>query len=531
MAQADRTLLAAGLILIYATIIGFTDNYVRVIAEEAGLWQFHATRAVMALALLGLAGPLLGLRLRPVRLRSVVARSAIHGTEMLIYFGALAFLPVAIVAAGLFTAPIFVLLISRFVYGHRIGPVRILAVAVGFLGVILVLGPEALSGASLAAVLPVAAGAMYAMGNIATREWCAEESAETLLAGFFAALGIFGLIGMAVLAVLPVVAPAGPDGFLMRGPVWPSGTFYFWTFIQAAGSLLGVGLMIRSYQIADAGRVSVLEYVILPASAFWSWVIWSETLSLQAWGGMALIVAAGLMIALRARTGEPTEEDGPDLAHVPLPEAPAVEDHATRPDLARWNARFDTPEMVFGETPNRFLARHAADLPPGRALCVADGEGRNGVWLADRGWDVVSVDFSAVAQRKAAALADRHGVTLHLVVADVHACDYPEAAYDLVVDVFSQFSTPSQRARKWAGMQRALRPGGTLIVVGYTPRQLAHGTGGPSEVANLYTPALLVEAFQDLRIRALEEGEEVLDEGAGHSGISDVIGLVAVKPA
>ncbi len=112
----------------------------------------------------------------------VVARSAIHGTAMVIYFGALAFLPVAIVAAGLFTAPIFVLLISRFAYGHAIGPVRVAAVGIGFLGVILVLGPSALAGASLAALLRWRRGAMYAMGNIATKEWCAAESAETLLA-------------------------------------------------------------------------------------------------------------------------------------------------------------------------------------------------------------------------------------------------------------------------------------------------------------------------------------------------------------
>ncbi|MCB6178188.1 methyltransferase domain-containing protein [Rhodobacter sp. Har01] len=544
MAQADRTLFAAGLILIYATVIGFTDNYVRVIAAEAGLWQFHVTRAVMALALLGLMMPLLGLRLRPVRLRSVVARSAIHGTAMLIYFGALAFLPVAIVAAGLFTAPIFVLLISRFVYGHRIGPIRILAVAAGFLGVILVLGPEALSGASLAAVLPVAAGAMYALGNIATKEWCAEESAETLLAGFFTALGLFGLIGMAVLAVLPVVAPAGPEGFLMRGPVWPSSTFYFWTFIQATGSLLGVGMMIRAYQIADAGRVSVLEYVILPASAFWSWAIWGETLSALAWIGMALIVVAGLMIALRARAGKAAHAcpdtaedhaapafDPPEEEAAPMPRPALIRPDLIRPDLARWNSRFDTADFVFGEGPNTFLARHAADLPAGKALCVADGEGRNGVWLAARGWQVTSLDFSAVAQRKAADLATRHGVTLHLVEADVHDWPYPEAAFDLVVDVFSQFSTPQQRARKWEGMLRALRPGGALIVVGYTPRQLLHRTGGPSEEANLYTPALLRDAFGDLRIDLLEETEEVLDEGAGHSGLSAVVGLVATRPA
>lgn len=300
-AKPDRTLAAAGLILVYAMVIGFTDNFVAVIAGEAGLWQFHFSRTVMAMVLLLALVPVMGLRLRPRSWRAVVARSAIHGIGILIYFGALAFLPVAIVAAGLFTAPIFVLLISWLAYGQHIGPFRIAAVALGFLGVILVLGPSALSGASLAAVLPVAAGLMYAMGNIATRRWCAGESAETLLAGFFVALGVLGALGMAVLWLLPLPVPEGADGFLLRGMVWPSGVFLWWTFVQAAGSLLGVGLMIRAYQIADAGRVSVLEYVILPASAFWTWAIWGDTLSGMAWAGMALIVAAGMLIALRAR--------------------------------------------------------------------------------------------------------------------------------------------------------------------------------------------------------------------------------------
>lgn len=302
-ARDRTTLAAAGLILVYAMVIGFTDNYVRVIAEDGGLWQFHATRMVMAIALLAAAAPLLGLDLRPRRFGAVAMRSVVHGTAMVIYFGCLAFLPVAVVAAGLFTAPIFTLLISRFVYGQRIGPWRILAVAIGFLGVLMVLKPGQGGAFGPATFLPVAAGALYALGNIATRTWCAGERAEVMLAGFFVALGIFGLVGMAVLAFWQPAHPEGAEGFVLRGTVWPSGRFLFWTLVQAAGSLLGVGMMIRAYQIADAGRVAILEYVILPASAFWTWAIWGEALEPLAGAGMMLIFAAGLIITLRGRQG------------------------------------------------------------------------------------------------------------------------------------------------------------------------------------------------------------------------------------
>ena len=297
----DKTLMAAGLILTYAVIIGFTDNFVRVIAAESGLWQFHLLRGCIALGLIGLAALPMGLRVRPVHWRAVVARSSLIGIAMIIYFGALAFLPVALVAAGLFTAPIFVLLISSLVFGEVIGPYRIGAVIVGFIGVVLVLGPQAMAGASLPALLPVLAGAIYAMGNITTRRWCYAESAATLLAGFFIALMIIGAIGLIVLAIFPMTAPAGVEGFLQRGAVWPSATVWFWTFVQAAGSLVAVGMMVRAYLIADVTRVAVFEYAILPASAFWSWALWGETLDWLAVFGMVLISAAGLMIAWRAQ--------------------------------------------------------------------------------------------------------------------------------------------------------------------------------------------------------------------------------------
>jgi drug/metabolite transporter (DMT)-like permease len=310
-ATPNHTLAALGAVLIYACVIAFTDNYVRVIAADGGLWQFHATRTAMAFAILAVVSVPLRLRLWPRRPGPVMARSAIHGAAMLIYFGALAFLPVAQVAAGLFTAPIFVLLIQRIAYGQQIRGPQVLAVALGFAGVVLVLGPEAVTGATFAALLPIMAGALYAMGNIATREWCAGETAETVVAGFFGILGVMGLVGMAVLWAAPLPVPEGAAGFLQRGAVWPTGAFLWWTFVQAAGSLLGVGMIVKAYQIAEASKVSVFEYVILPASAAWGFVLWGETLDWIAVAGMALIASAGVLIARQPSAPEPSPELSP----------------------------------------------------------------------------------------------------------------------------------------------------------------------------------------------------------------------------
>jgi drug/metabolite transporter (DMT)-like permease len=164
----------------------------------------------------------------------------------------------------------------------------------------LVLGREAIEAVSLPALMPVVAGAFYAMGNIATREWCPEESTETLTMGFFAGIGVFGLLGLIALTVFPVPVPEGAAGFVLRGWVWPSAASYGWMFVQAAGALIAMSLVMRAYQIAEASRVSVFEYMNLPLAAFWGWVLWDETLGLWAVLGMGLITLAGVMIALRA---------------------------------------------------------------------------------------------------------------------------------------------------------------------------------------------------------------------------------------
>lgn len=202
----------------------------------------------------------------------------------------------------------------------------------------------------------------------------------------------------------------------------------------------------------------------------------------------------------------------------------------TTNEYDRWETRYGTPDYAFGKAPNYFLASCKRLLPAhGKALAVADGEGRNGVWLAEQGLDVVSLDFSPSGQAKVTALAKERGVTLSIVRGDVHAWAYPEAAFDVVCEVFTQFSTPEERARKWAGMKTTLKPGGLLILIGYTPKQLEYGTGGPKEIEKLYTRPMLLEAFGGFRDLTIAEEELDMHEGASHAGLSAVIHLTAWK--
>ena len=142
---------------------------------------------------------------------------------------------------------------------------------------------------------------------------------------------------------------------------------------------------------------------------------------------------------------------------------------------------------------------------------------------------MLSIDFSPTALSKARALAAEHHVTVTLQQVDVHTWDYPDALFDVVVEIFAQFSSPPERAMKWAGMRRALKPGGLLIIQGYTPKQLAFGTGGPKQVGNLYTRAMLESAFNDFRSMKIIEEEREMHEGTSHGGMSAVINLTGIK--
>lgn len=197
-----------------------------------------------------------------------------------------------------------------------------------------------------------------------------------------------------------------------------------------------------------------------------------------------------------------------------------------------WNSRYSTDEYVFGTAPNVFLAGQAPRLKPGqRALAIADGEGRNGVWLAGQGLKVHAIDFSPAALAKAAKLAAERGVDVEFEQADVLNWRWPEAVYDVVVAIFIQFVPPPEREVIIEGIRRTLKPGGTLILQGYTPKQIEYGTGGPSNPANLYVEADLRRWFGDWNIAHLAEHESHISEGAHHHGMSALIDMVAVKPA
>jgi SAM-dependent methyltransferase len=199
-------------------------------------------------------------------------------------------------------------------------------------------------------------------------------------------------------------------------------------------------------------------------------------------------------------------------------------------DFEHWEARFSDPEYIFGTAPNEFLRTQAHLLPArGKVLAVADGEGRNGVWLAERGLEVLSVDFSPKALAKAQTLARSRGVSLQLQRVDLITWAWPTAAFDVVAAIFFQWATPEQRAHIFAGIRQALKPGGLLLLQGYRPEQLVYKSGGPSQVENLYTRAMLTEAFAGFADLKITEHDSVLEEGTRHSGMAALIDLVGRK--
>lgn len=196
-----------------------------------------------------------------------------------------------------------------------------------------------------------------------------------------------------------------------------------------------------------------------------------------------------------------------------------------------WNHRFDTPEFIFGEMPNAYLVSQRHLFKPGRALAIADGEGRNGVWLAEQGFTVDAFDISDVAIEKAKRLAASRGVHINF-----HCCRYedfawPSGHYDIVVGIFFQFASPAMRTDLFKKMAASLKPGGLVVIQGYTAKQLEYKTGGPNKLDHLYDAHMIREGFPGFTWLDLRCYETQLSEGTGHSGMSALLGAVGQRPS
>jgi 2-polyprenyl-3-methyl-5-hydroxy-6-metoxy-1,4-benzoquinol methylase len=192
-----------------------------------------------------------------------------------------------------------------------------------------------------------------------------------------------------------------------------------------------------------------------------------------------------------------------------------------------WNTRYAEPGYAYRTAPNAFLVSQARHMRSGmRVLAVADGEGRNGVWLAEQGLAVLSVDASDVGLRKAQALAAERNVALGTEIANLFDWVWPVAQFDVVVAIFAHFP-PAHRARLHASMLRALRPCGLLILEAFTPQQLKYQSGGPRALEMLYSAETLRTDFADAEILELEETLTDLDEGPYHRGQAAVVRLLA----
>ncbi len=194
-----------------------------------------------------------------------------------------------------------------------------------------------------------------------------------------------------------------------------------------------------------------------------------------------------------------------------------------------WDQRYDTPEFVYGEKPNLFLAQNVQRLTSGSVLCLADGEGRNGVFLARNGFSVTAVDSSAVGLQKAESLAKKHGTELKTIVADLADYPIPHNSFDSVISIFCHIP-PAIRKVVHKQVVKGLKPGGTLLLEAYTPKQLEYKTGGPPSIELMMTLDTLTSELEGLVFLQAQELEREVVEGTLHNGIGAVVQIIAQKP-
>ena len=193
-----------------------------------------------------------------------------------------------------------------------------------------------------------------------------------------------------------------------------------------------------------------------------------------------------------------------------------------------WNKRFSIEDYLFGADPAQALVKLEHYLiPQGDTLVIADGEGRNSVYLASRGFRVTASDSSTVANIKAKALAASQNVEVNYQVEDFFDIDWSAKQYDNIVGIFFQFIPPDKIKQVLMSLRSATKEGGTLFIHGYTPQQIELATGGPEDLSLMYTKELFEDVFEPVEILVNKEYQMQLIEGSGHKGQSALIDFVA----
>lgn len=201
-----------------------------------------------------------------------------------------------------------------------------------------------------------------------------------------------------------------------------------------------------------------------------------------------------------------------------------------------WDDRFAGAVHFYGTAPAAFLTQNADVFPPGaRLLSLAEGEGRNAVWLAGRGLEVCAIEPSANALRKAEALAARGKVRVDWRALDLTAPDWPDALqardFDITLGVFIQFAPPPLCGKILDQMAALTRPGGCVALHGFSLRQLGYASGGPRAAPQLYTLEALRAQFPGWQVALERDYDAILSEGAGHEGPAALVDFIARKPA
>ena len=298
---ANKNINGGLLIALGMMILAVADNYVRLISEDIGLWQFHLIRSLIAVPAMILFANLRSYDFWPKNFKLVALRTTILVLAMFIYFGSLAFFPISQVAAGLFTSPIFVIIFSVLFLGERLYFSRVVAVCLGTVGIFIVLGINVLD-LSFLSIIPIASGAFYALASLALRWWCYNETATSIMLIFFLGMGIVAAVLTFLIEINQFFGIFTISKTFLTFPLkTPSEETFYIIIGHAIGSILGGILITAGYQKGETSFVSVFEYSFLLFVTLWAYMFFAEFISSIVLFGMTLIVISGFLISLSER--------------------------------------------------------------------------------------------------------------------------------------------------------------------------------------------------------------------------------------